>query len=106
MTEGTKNRTAGQISEEIEFVGGSVGASASDDYVTASLSVLKKDIDLGFDLLSDVLQNPSFPEDEINKKRERIKGGLKAGEEDPGFVVSTRSRTADCCRAHLKRLTR
>ena len=94
LTEGTKNRTAGQISEEIEFVGGSVGASASDDYVTASLSVLKKDIDLGFDLLSDVLQNPSFPEDEINKKRERIKGGLKAGEEDPGFVVSREFRKA------------
>jgi len=94
LTEGTKNRTASQISEEIEFVGGAIGASASDDYVTASLSVLKKDIDLGFDLLSDILQNPSFPENELNKKRERIKGGLKAEEEDPGFVVSREFRKA------------
>lgn len=94
LTEGTKNRTARQISEEIEFVGGAVGASADDDYVTASLSVLKKDIDLGFDLLSDILRNPSFPDNELNKKRERIKGSLKAQEEDPGFVVSREFRKA------------
>ena len=94
LTEGTKNRTARQISEEIEFVGGAVGASADDDYVTASLSVLKKDINLGFDLLSDILRNPSFPENELNKKRERIKGSLKAQEEDPGFVASREFRKA------------
>jgi zinc protease len=52
------------------------------------LSVLKKDIHLGFDLLSDVLLNPSFPEDELDKKRERVKGRLKAQEEDPRFVAS------------------
>jgi zinc protease len=88
LTEGTANRSAKQISEEIEFVGGSVGAGGGDDYVTASLSILKKDIDLGFDLLSDILLNPVFPEDEIEKKKERIKGGLKSREDDPGFVAS------------------
>jgi len=52
------------------------------------LSVLKKDLDLGFDLLSDIILNPSFPGDELDKKRERIKGALKAQEDDPGFVAS------------------
>jgi zinc protease len=88
LTEGTANRSAQEISEEIEFVGGSVGAGGGDDYVKASLSILKKDIDLGFDLLSDILLNPVFPEDEIEKKKERIKGGLKSREDDPGFVAS------------------
>lgn len=94
LTEGTKNRTARQISEEIEFVGGSVGAGGGDDYVNASLSVLKKDVDLGFDILSDIILNPVFPEDEFEKKRERVKGSLKAKEEDPGFVASKKFKKA------------
>lgn len=94
LTEGTKNRTARQISEEIEFVGGSVGAGGGDDYVNASLSVLKKDVELGFDLLSDIIINPIFPEDEFEKKRERVKGSLKAQEEDPGFVASKKFKKA------------
>ncbi len=94
LTEGTAGRTARQISEEIEFVGGRLGASGGYDYVTAGLSVLKKDISLGFDLLSDIILNPVFPEDEINKKKERIKGGLKASEEDPRFIASKNFRKA------------
>lgn len=88
LTSGTKKRSASQISEEAEFVGASMSASGSDDYITADLSVLKKDLNLGFDLLSDIILNPSFPEDELNKKSERIKGSLKAQEEEPGFVAS------------------
>ena len=94
LTEGTKKRTARQISEEIEFVGGSVGASGGYDYITVSLSVLKKDINLGFDLLSDIILNPVFPMEEINKKRQRIKGSLKAMEESPGYIASKEFRKA------------
>ncbi len=94
LTEGTKNRTARQLSEEIEFVGGAVGASADNDYITVSLSVLKKDLNLGFELLSDIILNPLFPENELNKKRERIKGSLKAQEDDPEFVASREFRKA------------
>ncbi len=88
LMEGTKNRTAQQISEEIEFVGGSIGAAGGDDYVTVNLSVLKRDVNLGFELLSDIILNPSFPNNELNKKRKRIKASLKAQEEVPGFVAS------------------
>jgi zinc protease len=94
LTSGTKTRKASRINEEIEFVGASLSGSGGDDYITVQLSVLKKDIELGFDLLSDVIQNPLFPEDELDKKRERIKGSLKAREEDPGFVASREFKKA------------
>ncbi|MBI5409530.1 MAG: insulinase family protein [Nitrospirae bacterium] len=94
LTEGTRNRTARQISDEIDFVGGGIGASSDDDYSTVTLSVLKKDLNPGFELLSDIILNPIFPEEELNKKRERIKGSLKAREEDPGFVASREFRKA------------
>jgi zinc protease len=94
LTAGTKTRTASQINEEVEFVGASLDGSGGDDYVTVGLSVLKKDINLGFDLLSDVIMNPLFPRDELDKKRERIIGMLRVQEEEPGFVASKEFKKA------------
>jgi zinc protease len=94
LTEGTQTRTSREISEAIEFVGGSVGAGGGDDYSTVSLSVLKKDVELGFDLLSDIMLHPSFPDEELSKKKERLKASLKAREEDPGFVAAKEFKKA------------
>lgn len=87
LTEGTSKRKSAEISEEIEFIGASMDASTASDYTTVSLSVLKKDIEKGFDFFSDVLLNPSFPEDEIRRKKDMIKGSLRQSEDDPSFVA-------------------
>lgn len=88
LTEGTKNRTSSEISEEIEFLGASFSPSINSDYSTLSLSVLKKDIQKGFELFSDVLLNSTFPEEELKRKKELLKGSLKQKEQDPSFVAS------------------
>ena len=62
LDEGTLTRTSRQIAEQIDFVGGSLGAHAAEDFTTASARVLKKDADLGFTLLADMLQHPAFHE--------------------------------------------
>jgi zinc protease len=51
------------------------------------LSVLKKDIQKGFDLFSDVLLHPVFPQHELERKRKQIKGFLKQREEEPSFLA-------------------
>ncbi|HCC68293.1 MAG TPA: hypothetical protein DEP99_00165 [Nitrospiraceae bacterium] len=94
LTEGTKNRTSAQISEEIEFVGASLDSSGGADYITVTLSVLKKDIELGFSILSDIIMNPNFPETELNRKKTFIKGSIKAQEEEPRAVASKAFRKA------------
>jgi zinc protease len=87
LTEGTKSRKATEISEEIEFLGSSISASAGNDYTTITLSVLKKDINKGFELFSDILLNPVFPQEEIERKRGIIKGFLRQREEEPYFLA-------------------
>lgn len=87
VTEGTKKRTSKEISDAIEFVGGSLGASATEDNTVLSLTVLKKDIEKGFDLFSDVLLNPQFPEEELTRKKVLVKGSLKQKEEDPEYLA-------------------
>lgn len=87
LTEGTKKRKAKDISEEIEFIGASLDSSAGSDFSTINLSVLKKDIDTGFEIFSDILLNPTFPEEEIQRKKAIIIGSLRQSEENPSFVV-------------------
>jgi zinc protease len=87
LTEGTKNRSSTDISEEIEFIGASLDVSVVSDYTSVTLSVLKKDINKGFELFSDILLNPVFPEKEIERKKELVKGSLRHSEEDPAFLA-------------------
>jgi zinc protease len=88
LNEGTAKRTSAQISDEIEFVGGRLSISGGRDYVTVSLTVLKKDVKLGFDLLSDIIMNPAFRQSEIDRRKAIIKSSIIRQKEDPGAVAS------------------
>ncbi|MCE5313062.1 MAG: insulinase family protein [Nitrospiraceae bacterium] len=90
LTEGTSTRIGLQISKETEFMGASLGASTNSDFTMISLSVLKKDAAKGFELFSDVVINPVFPESELIRKKRILKGSLLQREEDPSYVVEKR----------------
>lgn len=87
LDEGTTTRTSKQLAEQIDFVGGSLGAHAGEDFSTASVRVLQKDIDLGFILLADILQHPTFPKQEFERVRSQIQGELSSDNDDPGHVA-------------------
>src|SRR5262249_32798679 len=87
LTRGTAKRTGPELDRAIEFVGGSLEADAGRDGATVSLAVLKKDLDLGLDLLTEVLLTPSFPEDELRRKVVEIEGALQRSEENPEVVA-------------------
>ncbi len=88
LTEGTLKRSSSEISDEIEFIGGSIDVSINSDYTTVSLAILKKDLENGLDIFSDVLLNPLFSDDEIRRKKDLIKGSLVQSEVNPSFVAS------------------
>ena len=87
LDEGTLTRTSRQIAEQIDFVGGSLGAHAAEDFTTASARVLKKDADLGFTLLADMLQHPAFHKQEVERVRTQILGEIVSDDDDPGNVA-------------------
>jgi len=88
LTKGAAGKSATDISEAIEFVGGSLSVGGGTDYSTASLKILKKDVDVGFYLLGQVLKYPDFKEEEIERFRDQVKAGITRGEQDPGTVAS------------------
>src|SRR5688572_3229740 len=69
LTKGTTTRSAQQIAETIDFVGGNLGANTGVESGFANAAVTADQLDLGFELLSDVVLHPTFPQEEIERWR-------------------------------------
>jgi len=87
LTQGAGERDAQQIAEAIDFVGGSLGASAGAEQLVVTCEVLKKDLALGLELFSDVIVHPAFPEEEFARKKDEALGAIASGNDDPGTVA-------------------
>jgi zinc protease len=70
LTKGTKRRSKLDIAETMEGIGGSIGARSGNNTVGVSVAVLKEHVDIALDVLADVVMNPVFPDEEIEKQRE------------------------------------
>ncbi len=66
---GTEKRTYKQLAEEVDNVGGITNACTSKEYTMYYIKTLKKDVKMIFDILSDMLFNSSYPQEEIEKER-------------------------------------
>lgn len=84
---GTKKRTALEIVKEIEMVGGYMNAYTSRERTVYYIKVLKNDLSLAVDILSDILQHSSFISEEIERERGVILQELASGEDTPDDVV-------------------
>jgi predicted Zn-dependent peptidase len=89
LRKGTKTRTADQLSAELDFIGGLLGASATFDYTSGYAEFIKKDIKKGLELLGDVLLNPQFPADEVTKLIKQRIDGIKAAKDQAQAVIGT-----------------
>jgi predicted Zn-dependent peptidase len=69
---GTTKRSARDIAEEIEAVGGYLNAATSHQRTGYYVRLLKDDIPLGLDILSDILLNPLFDEGELTREKEVV----------------------------------
>src|SRR5215470_14957521 len=68
--EGTDTRTSKQIKEELRSIGGSLGVASDADSTTMNAASLSEFSARLFDLMSDVAQHPSFPDEEVKLAQE------------------------------------
>ena len=87
---GTARRDARSIAEEIENVGGDINAATSVETTSYFVRVLKDDVPLALDLLSDILQNSKFDEDELQREKHVILQELGAANDVPDDAVFDR----------------
>lgn len=82
LLQGTQRRSAEQIANEIESVGGSIESYGGNNSFGVNAEVLSSDFDMGLDLVADVLLNPAFPEDAFEREREIQLGHIKAQKDE------------------------
>ena len=83
LRNGTKTRSKAQLDEEIDFIGASLTTSSNGIYGAA----LTKHKDKLLELMTDVLFNPAFPEDELEKIRKQTLSGLASSKDDPDAIA-------------------
>lgn len=96
LENGTKNRNATQIEDEIDFIGANI--QSYDGGIFGSS--LKKYQDNLLEIMSDVLLNPSFPDDKLDKIKKRRMSNLLANADDPNVIANKVVRSANYTREH------
>lgn len=88
LTKGADNRSANEIAEAIESVGGNISANAGPDFLTVRADALSPNAELAFELVGDVIARPAFPQDEVELLRKQTLSGLQLERSDPGSLAS------------------
>ncbi len=83
LRQGTKTRTAQQIAALVDSSGGSLGASVTLDDAHAFTTMMKSSSGLGLELLADIVENPTFPQDEFDRLMRQSLSGLQVEYNDP-----------------------
>ena len=87
---GTETRTSLQIASTLQELGASLGASIGEHYASFFVTTLAENLDTVLDLLADVMFHPSFPQDELDKWKNRQLSSLVQIRTQPGFLGQER----------------
>lgn len=86
LTKGTKTRTATQIAEAVEFLGGSISSGAGWNTTYISVTVTSDKVAQAMAILADVVLNPKFDQKEIDLLKTQTLDGLTYSLKQPGFL--------------------
>jgi zinc protease len=87
LSQGTKELTAPEFDQKVDFMGSAVGVSAGRDYSTAGMTSLTKYRDNTLKLLAGILTEPGLRDADIERKRAEQVAEIKAAEEQPGYTA-------------------
>src|SRR3954453_23063275 len=87
LFKGTETRSAHSIAEDIEAVGGEMNAFTTKEYTAFYTRLIDEDLELGLDILSDIMWAPAFRPDEIDAERQVILAEINMHEDEPSDLV-------------------
>ena len=88
LDQGTTSRSAEQIANSIDSIGGALGTGAGTDLSFVNAIVMKDSLNFGLDLVSDIAQHPAFAGEEIERQRQQSLSGMRVSYEDPEFLAN------------------
>ena len=87
LNQGSGSRSAQEIADTIDSIGGALDTGAGSDATLASVLVMKDSFEVGMNLLADVVRRPAFAPEEIERQRKQASSTLNVSLEDPGFIA-------------------
>ena len=87
LFKGTDTRSAKDIAETIEAVGGDMNAFTTKEYTAYYTRLLDEDIELGLDILCDIMDSPAFRGEEVDAERQVILEEINMNEDEPSDLV-------------------
>jgi zinc protease len=88
LDQGTTTKSAEQIANAIDSIGGAMGTGAGADLSFINAVVMKDSLNFALDLVSDVARNPAFAKDEIERQRQQSLSGMQVSYDDPEFLAN------------------
>jgi len=90
LFKGTATRSARDIAEAVDAVGGDMNAYTTKEYTTFYVRALSEHLDLGLDILCDILREPALRADEVDAERQVILEEVLMHRDEPADVVQER----------------
>jgi predicted Zn-dependent peptidase len=87
LFKGTETRSAQDIAEAVEAVGGEMNAFTTKEYTAFYIRLLDEDIPLAMDILSEIMWGPAFRPDEVEAERQVILEEINMHEDEPADLV-------------------
>jgi zinc protease len=87
LDQGTTTKSAEQIATTIDSIGGAMGTGSGSDLTTLNAAVMADSLNVGLDLVADVVRNPAFAPEEIERQRQQILSALKVTYDDPDYIA-------------------
>ncbi|MFY8139397.1 MAG: M16 family metallopeptidase, partial [Caulobacter sp.] len=87
LTEGTTNRTAQQIATQTEALGAALGAGSGWESSSVTLNVMPQNLKASMAIMADVVLNPAFAPEELDRVREQALDGFSVALKNPGSVA-------------------
>jgi zinc protease len=88
LDQGTATKSAEQIANAIDSIGGAMSVGASAELTFINAVVMKDSLNFALDLVSDVAQHPAFASEEIERQRQQSLSGMRVSYEDPEFLAN------------------
>ena len=85
---GTRSRTAQRIAREVDAIGGNLDAFTGKESICLNIKVLDEHVGQALDVLSDMVMNPVFSDEDILRERGVILEEIKMDEDNPDYLIS------------------
>ena len=89
LDQGTTTKSAAEIADQIDYIGGALGTGAGSDLSFINAVVMKDSLGVAMDLIADIVRNPVFAPEELERQKQQALSGFQVSRTNAAYVASS-----------------